>query len=93
MANWEAYIDQNATIEDRLRLAQMEKILIEFFHKRVENIQEMPEEPILLLALRGGIPIISNTYSKELVLDEMLIGGFLSAMNALHRKLFPQRKY
>ena len=62
MANWEAYIDQNATIEDRLELAQMEKILIQFLHKHVENIQEMPEEPILLLALRRG----NSNYIKYL---------------------------
>ena len=57
-------------------------------HKKTENISNALEEPILILVINSGITLVSKYFSEAIAADELLIGGFITAINAFAEEAF-----
>ncbi len=88
---WELLVRQNAPLIERMDAAKLEEFLLGIFRQRTFDIPTLPEEePIMLLFLKStGIPIYSkNFFPEKDRLDDSLISGFLTAINAFIREAF-----
>jgi len=90
LKHWEDIIDRNASMNERVELAQLENILMQMIQKRAETTPELPqEEPLMLLIItEGGITLFSKFFHTDHTLEDQLIGGFLAAINAFIREAF-----
>lgn len=90
LAIWDDYIDRNASLPERLELAQLEDLVTRMLRKKMLDIPEQPsEEPVMLLIIAaGGLTLYSKTFIEEAEIDEHLIGGFLSAVGSFGSEIF-----
>ncbi|MHA1910092.1 MAG: tetratricopeptide repeat protein [Candidatus Kariarchaeaceae archaeon] len=81
--NWENLSKRNAPINERLKVAGLDKIVSKMTKKRDVKLPEKSEEqPVLLLLISSaGIPAFSKQFLPESELDDILISGFISAIN------------
>ena len=90
LSTWENLIENNATLQERLELVEMEDFLTRLLNKKAtdqSNIQ--PELPIVfLIILENGISIYSKTFQNENVADAQLIGGLITAINTISGEAF-----
>ncbi|MHA1629630.1 MAG: tetratricopeptide repeat protein [Candidatus Heimdallarchaeota archaeon] len=83
--SWEFLMTQNAPLIERMETIKLDEFLLELFKRRAFDIPPLPaEEPIMLLLLNeSGAPIFSKNFtSEERRIDDALISGFLTAINA-----------
>ena len=91
LSQWEELIDRKASMSERFDLARLEDLLVRMIRKRAEEIPVMPqEEPelVLIIGAESGISVFSKSFRIDRPLEEHLIGGFLTAINAFMRDAF-----
>lgn len=86
---WHSLIEQQASMQDRVELAQLEQLVVRMVRKRVEEIPEVVEEPVLLIILdKSGISLYSKPFQTKGLPDEHLLGGFLKAIESFSKDAF-----
>ena len=92
MSSWEDMIEREATLNERANAAQLEELMGRLLSKRKAiDVTETPEEESVLLIIltESGVTVFSRTFPQvESFLDDGLIGGFLTAINAFLGQLF-----
>ncbi len=92
---WEKLITKKAPLKERLDNAQLDKLIDQAIHRRLAKIEEVPlEESVYLFILSdGGLTVYSYDFQEEKVIDEQLVGGFLSAINTFCQEMFSTKGY
>lgn len=90
MKKWDDYVDRDASMSERLELARLEDMVVRMIRKRETDIPEQPpEDPVMLLILAGsGLTLYSKAFVEEILADEHLVGGFLTAVGSLGSEIF-----
>ncbi len=90
MSIWDDYIDRQASIVERFELAELETMMGALLRKKISVTEDLPEEePLMLLILDdGGVSLFSKKFASAEQLQEQLIGGFLTAINAFMQEAF-----
>ncbi|MFX0092966.1 MAG: hypothetical protein ACFFBD_14500, partial [Candidatus Hodarchaeota archaeon] len=89
---WEELIERDASVTERAELAQFDEIIADMIHKREVDLPKLPEEdPVWLLILNdAGLSLYSKTFLTEGEMNDQLIGGFLTAIQAFSSEVFSQ---
>jgi hypothetical protein len=86
---WEELIADDASIIERVKVANIEELVGWIARKREIIIDEKMDEPIMLiLVAESGLPIYSKQFDPKIELQEMLISGFLSSINTFVQEAF-----
>jgi tetratricopeptide (TPR) repeat protein len=91
LSKWDDYIDRNASISERYELAELENMMGAILRKRESSYDDLPgEDPIMVLILdEAGLCLYSSTFTTEATtLQDQLIGGLLTSINAFMREAF-----
>lgn len=89
-AMWEEFTDKKPSISERLSHTSLEENILRMIKKRaVETPKFMEEEPVLLLIVaKEGIPLFSQNFGQETQFNDLLVGGFLTAINSFMQEAF-----
>ncbi len=87
---WEEFTDKKPSIGERLSHTSLEETILRMIKKRaVEPPQYVEEEPVLLLIVaENGIPLFSQNFGPETQFNDLLVGGFLTAINSFMQEAF-----
>ena len=86
---WEELIAKDASITERVKVANLEELVGWMARKREIKIEEKEDEPIMVLIVaESGLPIYSKHFDPARELKDMLISGFLSSINSFVQKAF-----
>ena len=90
MTKWEDFIERNASIRERFELTELADIVTRMIRKKATEIpMSYREEPVMLLIMaESGVTVYSKKFLPTAQLDDMLIGGFLTAINNFVREAF-----
>jgi tetratricopeptide (TPR) repeat protein len=91
LSKWDDYIERNASITERYELAELETMMGAILKKRGSSYDDLPgEDPIMVLILdEAGLCLYSKTFaSEETTLQDQLIGGLLTSINAFMQEAF-----
>ncbi|OLS27027.1 MAG: Photosystem I assembly protein Ycf3 [Candidatus Heimdallarchaeota archaeon LC_3] len=82
--------DSKLSFAERFGLNELEDLIQRMINKNVAILpKQLEEEPILLLVVtEAGIPIFSKKFATESQFDDMLISGFLTAINSFLKEAF-----
>ncbi|MFX0090579.1 MAG: tetratricopeptide repeat protein [Candidatus Hodarchaeota archaeon] len=89
---WEELVTRNATITERAELAHLDDLVTRMIRKTAETPPDVSEEePVWLLILDdAGLSLFSKIFLSESKLNEHMIGGFLTAIQAFSAEAFSQ---
>ncbi len=86
---WEKVITKSTSFEERIELSRLDDLIEQAITKRIEDVEEKPEEPISLIIPGDiGLTLYSYNFKKEKVVDDQLIGGFIAAINSFCQETF-----
>ena len=91
LTKWDDFIERNASISERYELAELENMMGAILRKRESSYDDLPgEDPIMVLILdEAGLCLYSSTFTaEETTLQDQLIGGLLTSINAFMREAF-----
>lgn len=82
-------ITKDTSLMERLEFTKLDTTLSKMIKRKMEDIQEIPEEPVLLIILSNfGLTLFSHNFLRKIQVDEQLIGGFISAINVFCKETF-----
>ncbi|MFX0091033.1 MAG: tetratricopeptide repeat protein [Candidatus Hodarchaeota archaeon] len=92
LSKWKEFINRNASLAERIELAQLEDFVMRMIRKRTDEPPEvLTEKSIMLLILDAkGLCLFSMPFLPKSTLDEHLMGGFLTAIQAFSTQVFSQ---
>ena len=91
---WESLKIKEAPLKERLEVSRLDKLVDQAIHRKMEEIEEVPEESIYLFILNdSGLTMYSYDFQEEKVIDDQLVGGFLSAINSFCQEMFSTKGY
>jgi tetratricopeptide (TPR) repeat protein len=86
---WEELIAKDASITERVKVANLEELMGWMARKREIKLEEKEDEPIMvLLVSESGLPIYSKQFDPTRDLQDMLISGFLASINTFVKEAF-----
>jgi len=87
---WEDLIEREASLTERIEASRLDEIVNEIKkQERVIHHKVEKEEPImLLLMLKSGLPAYSKQFSASPLMNEILIAGFISAIDRFAQEAF-----
>lgn len=87
---WEELMERNASLLERLELADLDNIFRRMLRKHaIEVPQTPPEDPVMLLILsNSGICLFSQIFKQEGQLEDQLVGAFITAITRLGTNIF-----
>ncbi len=89
---WESLRD--APFKERLDNAQLDILIDQAIHRKSAKIEEIPEESVYLFIISDfGLTVYSYDFQEEKVIDDQLVGGFLSAINTFCQEMFSSKGY
>ncbi|MHA1911247.1 MAG: tetratricopeptide repeat protein, partial [Candidatus Kariarchaeaceae archaeon] len=81
MDQWDELIAKDASIAERVKIANLEELVGWMARKREIKIEEKEDEPVMILLVSdSGLPIYSKHFGQERELQDILISGFLSSI-------------
>ncbi|MFW9915016.1 MAG: tetratricopeptide repeat protein [Candidatus Thorarchaeota archaeon] len=91
-AKWDKYVDQNASMRERLELARLEELVTRMVQKRIEEAPEvLPEEPVMVFILAdSGLSLYSHSFPPQKMEDDQLLAGFLAAIRTMGSEIFSE---
>ncbi len=80
---WEELSKMDNSLTEGVKIAKLEELVKKIrMKKELEMLEEQEEEPIVLILLyETGIPIYSKNFAVSQEIDDMLVAGFISAIN------------
>lgn len=94
LSQWEDFIDRRVSLAERSELARLEEQVVRMIRKRTAKLPEPSQEEPELLVIIGadsGLSMFSKTFHCDRSVQEHLIAGFLTAINAFIRDAFAVR--
>ena len=93
LTKWDDFIERNASITERYELAELESMMTAILERKGTQYDDIPEEdPMMLLILdEAGLCLYSKTFPSESFLQDQLIGGLLTSINAFMQEAFSLR--
>ncbi|MHA1912673.1 MAG: tetratricopeptide repeat protein [Candidatus Kariarchaeaceae archaeon] len=89
---WEELIAEDASIAERVKIANLEELVGWMARKREIKIEEPEDKPVMLLLVSdGGLPLYCNKFNQTKELQEMLISAFLTSINHFVQEAFEFR--
>ncbi len=90
LTKWNDFIERNASITERWELAELESMMSAILERKGTQYDDIPEEdPMMLLILDdAGLCLFSKTFPSESFLQDQLIGGLLTSINAFMQEAF-----
>ncbi|MHA2400123.1 MAG: tetratricopeptide repeat protein, partial [Promethearchaeota archaeon] len=90
LETWKSFKRTQTSLPKRLEISSLDSVLDRMLGKRsIESTELSPEEPILLLIVtEGGIPVFSNSFTKELSVEDDIISSFLTTFNTFSEEVF-----
>ncbi len=90
LAKWNDFIERDASITERYELAELESMMSAILERKGKQYDDLPEEdPMMLLILdEAGLCLFSKTFPSESFLQDQLIGGLLTSINAFMQEAF-----
>lgn len=87
---WEELSKMDISLIDGEKIARLEELVkIMRTQKELELVDVQEEEPIVLLLLyETGIPVYSKNFAKSQEIDDILVAGFISAVNNFIQEAF-----
>ncbi|MCG3218104.1 MAG: tetratricopeptide repeat protein [Candidatus Heimdallarchaeota archaeon] len=86
---WEELLAKDASITERVKIANLEELIGWMVRKREIKIEEKEDEPVMLmLVAKSGIPIYSKQFDQTKELQDILISGFLTSINTFVQQAF-----
>ncbi|MFX1286432.1 MAG: tetratricopeptide repeat protein [Promethearchaeota archaeon] len=90
-SKWTDLPDREASMAERLELAELESMVTRLIRKKAEIAELSEEEPVLFLILaRSGMSMFSKHFVSDSLLADQLIGGFITAINAFTQQAFSE---
>ena len=81
--------DLNLSINERLEIAELENMVNKIIRRRAEIPDIKEESPFMFLIIAmSGMSIFSKIFVEENLMDEQLIGGFITAINIVTQQAF-----
>jgi tetratricopeptide (TPR) repeat protein len=89
---WENLKKSNTPLNERIKLAGLNKQIGNMIKKRVIEIPELSDEaPVLLLIVsEGGISIFSHSFEADQGFEDHLFGGFFTTINSFINEKFSE---
>ncbi|MFX0209660.1 MAG: hypothetical protein ACFFDT_27010, partial [Candidatus Hodarchaeota archaeon] len=90
---WDELIEKDASLTERVKVARLEELVTTMrYDKEIEIQDEIDEEPVQLMILqeKSGIPLFSQSFKPEFDVDNLLMGGLLTAVRSFTNELFSQ---
>ncbi|MHA1986400.1 MAG: tetratricopeptide repeat protein [Promethearchaeota archaeon] len=89
---WENLKNSKAPLNERIKLAGLNKQVENMIKRRVIDVSELSnEQPVFLLVVsEGGRPFFSQTFIEDQSFEDHLFGGFLSAINSFIGEMFSE---
>jgi tetratricopeptide (TPR) repeat protein len=79
----------NLSMNERLELAELENMVNKIIRKRAEIPDITEEKPFMFLIIAiSGMSLFSKIFVDEDLMDEQLIGGFITAINIVTQQAF-----
>ncbi|MFX0090686.1 MAG: hypothetical protein ACFFBD_02895, partial [Candidatus Hodarchaeota archaeon] len=90
MSIWNELTKRNASLSERVKLAQFEELMVRMIKKQtIEMLPLPPEEPVAFLILgKSGLSLFSTTFNSNDMLNDQLMGGFLTAIQTFSTEVF-----
>ncbi|MHA1977593.1 MAG: tetratricopeptide repeat protein [Candidatus Hodarchaeales archaeon] len=90
LTKWDDFIERNASITERYELAELESMMTAILERKGTQYDDLPEEdPLMVLILdEAGLCLFSKTFPSESFLQDQLIGGLLTSINAFMQEAF-----
>ncbi len=89
---WETL--REAPLKERLDKSQINQMIDQAIHRKSAKIEEIPEESVYLFIISDfGLTVYSYDFQEEKVIDDQLVGGFLSAINTFCQEMFSSKGY
>ncbi len=87
---WEELQKKDVSLIERIKAAKFDEIVNNMWkQKELEILEEQDEESIVLLLLsESGLPIYSKNFDISQDFDDMLVAGFISAINNFIQEAF-----
>ena len=86
---WEELIAKDASISERVKVANLEELMGWMARKREIKIDKKEDEPVMILLVsESGLPIYCKQFGQTKELQDMLISGFLSSINTFVKEAF-----
>ncbi|MCG3216485.1 MAG: tetratricopeptide repeat protein [Candidatus Heimdallarchaeota archaeon] len=83
-------IANKPSFRERIEVAQIERIF-DFMvdYKQLQDSDISPEKPLLVMLVSDeGMTVYANYFDETKQIDDILIGGFLSAINSFSKEVF-----
>ncbi|MFX0092060.1 MAG: tetratricopeptide repeat protein [Candidatus Hodarchaeota archaeon] len=92
LKTWEELKERDAPLAERARVARVKEFLGQLIRKRIRDIPLLQEEePALLLIIhKDGVSLFSTTFGSTDKFDDLLLGAFLTAIQAMSTTVFAQ---
>ena len=86
---WQRLTEENASLHERLEMADFENTMWKLIRSKIEIPEISKEEPILFMIIdEAGNSKYTRRFSQNRMLNETLIGVFLSAINSFSKSAF-----
>ncbi len=88
--NWKNLISEEASLADRIKESKIDKLVANMITRATFDLQEIENDtPVMLILLNeGGVPLFSLQFGTSAKVDQVLLSGFLSAINNIIQEVF-----
>ncbi|MCG3219440.1 MAG: hypothetical protein KAR35_10560, partial [Candidatus Heimdallarchaeota archaeon] len=91
LTEWEQISEEEVDLIERTKEVDLEKQIKAMTRHEETKIQEEEEKPIQLMLLSsGGVTFYSRDFDPEFILDELLVGGLMTAIYSFSSEVFSQ---
>ncbi|MFX0091908.1 MAG: hypothetical protein ACFFBD_09115, partial [Candidatus Hodarchaeota archaeon] len=90
LSKWDELKLRDAPLAERTKLARSKEFIEQVIRKKMAEIPVLPEEESIMLLIldKTGLTRFSKTFKSKSVVDDQLIGGFLSAIQSFSKHIF-----
>ena len=87
---WKNLIDEDVSLADRIQESKIDKLVASMINRATFDIQEIENDtPVMLILLNeGGVPLFSLQFGTGKTVNQILLSGFLSAINNIVQEVF-----
>jgi tetratricopeptide (TPR) repeat protein len=87
---WKNLIEENVSLADRIKESKIDNLVLNMINRATFELEEIENDvPVMLIILNeNGIPLFSMQFGDDTKVDQVLLSGFLSAINNIVQEIF-----
>jgi hypothetical protein len=87
---WKDLIEENVSLADKIKESRVDNLVLNMINRATFELEEIENDiPVMLIILNeNGIPLFSMQFGDETKVDQVLLSGFLSAINNIVQEIF-----